>query len=65
MRIVCGMFMSVGVEKKIMGWRNDMLGPGRKEVVNAGHEWRNKYDLLFSVFQKKKAKIVQIKLKTE
>ena len=42
-----------------------MLGPGRKEVVNAGHEWRNKYDLLFSVFQKKKAKIVQIKLKTE
>ena len=28
--LVCGMFMLVGAEKKIMGWRNEMLGPGKK-----------------------------------
>ena len=28
--IVGGMFMLVGAEKKIMGWRNDILGPGKK-----------------------------------
>ena len=26
----CGMFLLVGAENKIMGWRNDMLGPGKK-----------------------------------
>ena len=27
---VCGMlFMLVGAEKKNMGWRNDILGPGK------------------------------------
>ena len=31
--LVCGMFMLVGAEKKIMGWRNDMLGPGKKKWV--------------------------------
>ena len=28
--LVCGIFMLVVAEKKNMGWRNDMLGPGKK-----------------------------------
>ena len=31
LHLVCGMFMLVGAEKKIIGWRNDMLGPGKKK----------------------------------
>ena len=30
LHLVFGMYMLVGDEKKIMGWRNDMLGPGKK-----------------------------------
>ena len=41
--LVCGMFILVGAEKKIMGWRN-MLGPGKKRWLtpamdkSMGHE---------------------------
>ena len=28
--MVCLLFMLVVAEKKNMGWRNDMLGPGKK-----------------------------------
>ena len=29
--LVCGMLMLEWAEKKIIGWRNDILGPGKKK----------------------------------
>ena len=54
--LVCVLFMLVGAEKTIMGWRNEMLGPRQEKVVNAGpvDSWLRTYllDIIINKYSK-------------